>query len=141
MPSGRLIPPLTLNPDEQQTLKRWSRRRHSSAQAVALCWRVRRARATPPWPAIFISRNTPWPSGAAGFSLVGSLDEPHSGAPRQISDAAVECVLTLTLETHPHDAGTRGRLPPPSGNHQRPSPALRLDQNRGRNPRQSSPLL
>ena len=36
--------------------------------------------------------------------LEGLLDEPRPGAPRQIGDDAVERVLTLTLEKHPHDA-------------------------------------
>jgi len=34
----------------------------------------------------------------------GLLDEPRPGAPRQISDAAVEKVVTLTLESQPKDA-------------------------------------
>ena len=36
--------------------------------------------------------------------LDGLLDEPRPGAPREISDAAVERVLTLTLESTPRDA-------------------------------------
>jgi len=34
----------------------------------------------------------------------GLLDEPRPGAPRKISDAAVERVITLTLESKPRDA-------------------------------------
>jgi hypothetical protein len=36
--------------------------------------------------------------------LEGLLDEPRPGAPRKISDAEVERVLTLTLEKRPPDA-------------------------------------
>jgi hypothetical protein len=34
----------------------------------------------------------------------GLLDEPWLGAPRTITDAAVEKAVTLTLETKPKDA-------------------------------------
>jgi transposase len=34
----------------------------------------------------------------------GLLDEPRPGAPRQITDAAVERVVTLTLESKPKNA-------------------------------------
>jgi len=34
----------------------------------------------------------------------GLLDEPRPGAPRTISDAAIERVLTTTLESTPRDA-------------------------------------
>jgi hypothetical protein len=39
-----------------------------------------------------------------------TLDEPRPGAPRTVSDTQVEQVVTLTLESKPHDAthwGTR----------------------------------
>src|SRR5579863_4645698 len=45
-----------------------------------------------------------WRSRFVARRLDGLLDEPRPGAPRQISDAAVERVLSLTLEKRPADA-------------------------------------
>jgi transposase len=45
-----------------------------------------------------------WRSRFMARRLDGLLDEPRPGAPREISDAAVERVLTLTLESTPRDA-------------------------------------
>jgi transposase len=45
-----------------------------------------------------------WRSRFMARRLEGLLDEPRPGAPREISDAAVERVLTLTLESTPRDA-------------------------------------
>src|SRR5437879_9026128 len=45
-----------------------------------------------------------WRSRFVARRLDGLLDEPRPGAPREISDAAVERVLTWTLETRPRDA-------------------------------------
>lgn len=107
---GRPIPPLTLTNEERVTLEQWARRR-KTAQALALRARVilgcgsgktntavaadlRLVKATVgKWRARFLVRR-----------LDGLLDEPRPGAPRKISDAEVERVLTLTLETTPEDA-------------------------------------
>ena len=45
-----------------------------------------------------------WRSRFLAQRLKGLLDEPRPGAPRKISDTAVERVLTLTLETQPREA-------------------------------------
>jgi len=110
MTIGRPIPPLHLSDDEQETLERWARRR-KTAQALAFRARVilvcaegkkngdvaATFRVTRPtvgkWRARFIARR-----------LDGLLDEPRPGAPRQITDADVERVITQTLESTPKDA-------------------------------------
>src|SRR6266849_733165 len=107
MRTGRPIPPLTITAAERELLERWTRRA-TTAQALA-----QRAR-------VILG-------GAAGKSntrlahelrltkqtegLDGLLDEPRPGAPRTVTDADVEAVLTRTLETKPADAthwSTRG---------------------------------
>lgn len=107
---GRPIPPLTLTEEERTTLEQWARRR-KTAQALALRARIilgcgggltntavaaglRTGKATVgKWRARFLERR-----------LDGLLDEPRPGAPRTVSDADVERVLALTLETAPEDA-------------------------------------
>ncbi len=102
---GRPIPELILSPEEQETLERWARR-PGSAQALALRARVILACAAG-------KTNTQvsaepavgkWRSRSVARRLDGLLDEPRPGAPRKISDADVESVLTLTLEKRPSDA-------------------------------------
>lgn len=110
MRTGRPIPPLTLTEVERETLGQWSRR-PKTAQALAQRARVVLAcasdrtntavsaevglskQAVGKWRARFVERR-----------LDGLLDKPRPGAPRQIIDADVERVLTLTLETTPVDA-------------------------------------
>src|SRR5437870_12154578 len=45
-----------------------------------------------------------WRSRLIRCGVDGLLDEPRPGAPRKISDAAVEKAVTLTLESKPGDA-------------------------------------
>jgi len=110
MALGRPIPPLILNREERQTLENWARR-PTSAQALAQRARVilacargktntvvaQEMRLTQPtvgkWRSRFLARR-----------LEGLLDEPRPGAPRRISDAEVERVMRLTLETQPREA-------------------------------------
>ena len=52
-----------------------------------------------------------WRSRFVARRLEGLVDEPRPGAPRAVTDAAVEAVVTRTLETKPADAthwSTRG---------------------------------
>ena len=115
MPVGRPIPSLTLTSEEKQTLERWSSR-HPSAQALALRYRLVLACAEG-LSNTAVARRLPatlqtagkWRSRFLAQRLNGLLDEPGSGAPRKISDTAVEHVLTLTLE-HYH-------VRPPTGRH------------------------
>ena len=110
MRTGRPMLTLTVSDEERQTLERWARR-PKTAQALArraavvlgaaagqnntaLAREVR-------WTAQTVGR---WRSRFLERRLDGLLDEPRPGAPRQIGDADVERVLTLTLETAPADA-------------------------------------
>src|SRR5947208_3564769 len=110
MQRGRPIPKLMLTAEERETLQGWARRR-KTAQALALRARIiltcaegtsntavaAALRLCPPtvgkWRGRFVARR-----------LDGLLDEPRPGAPRQIGDAQVERVITLTLESAPANA-------------------------------------
>ena len=110
MRMGRPIPELVLTTEEQQTLERWARR-PKSAQALAQRARLVLACAQGKSNTV-VSREMKWTQQTVGKwrsrfiarRLDGLLDEPRPGAPREISDAAVERVLTLTLESTPRDA-------------------------------------
>ena len=110
MRRGRPLPPLTLTTEEQETLQRWIAR-PKTAQGLA-----RRARLALLCAAGSANRTvaqrlgvTPqtvgkWRARFLAKRLDGLLDEPRPGAPRQISDTAVERVITRTLETTPRGA-------------------------------------
>jgi len=110
MRKGRPTPPLTLTDEERTTLVQWTRR-FKTAQALA-----RRARIvlgcadgktnTVVARELRVSNFTvgKWRRRFLEGRLDGLLDEPRPGAPRTVSDADVERVLTLTLETTPRDA-------------------------------------
>src|SRR5262245_8284486 len=110
MRTGRPIPPLTMTDDERETLERWARR-PTTAQALADRARLilgcasgknntRVARE------LRLTKQTvgKWRSRFLRARLAGLLDEPRPGAPRTVTDAHVEEVVTLTLETTPRDA-------------------------------------
>ena len=110
MAMGRPLPPLHLSPDEWETLERWSRRRKTS-QALALRARLILAcaegRTNGRVAAAFRVAGATvgkWRSRFVANRLDGLLDEPRPGAPRQITDADVERVITETLESAPKDA-------------------------------------
>src|SRR6204780_5226173 len=110
MRMGRPIPELVLTTEEQQTLERWARR-PKSAQALAQRARLVLACAqgksnTVVSQEMKLTQQTigKWRSRFMTRRLEGLLDEPRPGSPREISDAAVERVLTLTLESTPRDA-------------------------------------
>ena len=107
---GRPKTPLVLSDEERETLERWVRRQ-KSAQALALRCRIVLACAggatnndvaalvgvhpatVGKWRARFVARR-----------LDGLSDDPRPGAPRTITDAAVERVIVMTLEETPSDA-------------------------------------
>lgn len=110
MRRGRPKTELVVTAEERESLQRWARR-PKTAQALALRSRLvlacadgltnlevaKHLRITPQtvgkWRARFVARR-----------LDGLLDEPRPGAPRQISDADIERVVTMTLEKTPRDA-------------------------------------
>src|SRR3989454_10988235 len=107
---GRPIPPLTLTDPEREMLQRWTRR-PTTAQALAQRARVilecaadetntRVARK------LRLTKQTvgKWRSRFLAKRLDGLLDDPRPGAPRTVSDAHVEDVVTLTLEAKPREA-------------------------------------
>jgi transposase len=117
MAAGRPKDALTLSADERQKLQSWARRATSS-QRLALRARIVlacadealnkdvaqklkvRAATVGKWRTRFLERR-----------LDGLTDEPRPGAPRTITDAQVEDVVTRTLETKPPQAthwSTRG---------------------------------
>jgi transposase len=110
MRTGRPIPVLTLNDEERVTLERWARR-PKTAQALAQRTRIVLACATGK-PNMVVAEKMhltkqcvgKWRSRFVSERLDGLLDEPRPGAPRTISDAKVERVVTLTLESTPAEA-------------------------------------
>src|SRR5881409_1757613 len=104
------LPPITLTDDERETLHGWLRR-HSTAQALAQRARVVLECATGKSNAtvcrtLRLDRNTvgKWRRRFLHKRVDGFLDEPRPGAPRTVSDAQVERVVTVTLETTPREA-------------------------------------
>jgi transposase len=110
MPVGRPIPPLHLSSDEREALHRWMRR-PSTAQALSLRARIVLGCAegktnTVVAEELGLAKQTvgKWRARFSERRLDGLLDEPRPGGPRTITDADVERVVTLTLETTPAEA-------------------------------------
>lgn len=110
MAIGRPIPPLTLSADEQRTLETWTRR-GKTAQALALRARIvlRCAEGktnTMVAAELGLAKDTvgKWRRRFLERRLDGLFDQPRPGAPRAITDAQIEEVVTLTLESLPADA-------------------------------------
>jgi transposase len=110
MRTGRPIPELILSAAERETLQNWSRR-PKSAQALALrarmilrCAEGRTNTQVAEQVQVRIATVGKWRQRFVERRLDGLLDEPRPGAPRKVSDADVERVLTMTLESTPKDA-------------------------------------
>lgn len=110
MRTGRPKVLLTLTADERETLERWARR-PTTAQALAQRARIVLKCATgrrndTVARELGVTRQTVgrWRQRFVTKRVDGVLDEPRPGAPRTITDANVERVLRLTLETKPRDA-------------------------------------
>jgi len=110
MAIGRPVPPLTLKREEREVLEQWARR-PKTAQALALRAHLILACAdgmmnTSVAAKFGVAKQTvgKWRARFVERRLDGLLDEPRPGAPRTISDADVERVIALTLETTPENA-------------------------------------
>src|SRR6202162_1019679 len=114
----RPIPSLQLSGEERETLERWVRR-PTSAQALYVRARLILTCAqgktnTEVAQQMRLAKPTvgKWRSRFLARRLDGLLDEPRPGAPREISDTAVERGLTLTLQPRRREAphcSTRSR--------------------------------
>src|SRR5262245_4660630 len=117
MRTGRPTPPIMLTAAEGQTLEQWARR-PTTAQGLAQRARLILACATSKTNGDIavgagVTRQTVgrWRHRFARKRLAGLMDEPRPGAPRKITDAEIERVIALTLESTPRDAthwSTRG---------------------------------
>jgi len=110
MRTGRPIPPMSVSTEERETLERWGRR-PKTAQGLAQRARIVLSCATghsntAVAAALGVCKPTvgKWRARFVTHRLDGLLDEPRPGAPRRITDRAVERVLTRTLESLPRDA-------------------------------------
>jgi transposase len=107
---GRPKAALVVTKEQREALERWERRRRTS-QGLALRARIvlRCAEGSDNGKVaaqLGLTRQTVgrWRRRFIERGLEGLLDEPRSGAPRQIQDEAVERVITQTLESKPDDA-------------------------------------
>jgi transposase len=110
MRTGRPLPPLSVTEEQRCTLETWVRR-PKTAQALALRSKIILACAegktnTAAAQQMRVKPQTvgKWRSRFLSKGLDGLLDEPRPGTPRKVSDAEVERVLTMTLESLPRDA-------------------------------------
>lgn len=110
MAMGRPKAELVLTDEERETLTRWARGPKSSQQLalrsrIVLCCGQGLSNAQVAQQ-LQVSMPTvgKWRKRFVAKRLDGLLDEPRPGAPRTISDAQVEAVITKTLESKPAQA-------------------------------------
>ncbi|HEV2952624.1 MAG TPA: IS630 family transposase [Candidatus Dormibacteraeota bacterium] len=111
MPIGRPHKaPLTISEEDRARLLGWTKRTKSSnglARRAAVVLRCADGLPSSQVAAeLRITNNTvsKWRSRYIEQGLAGLLDEPRAGAPRTVSDQAVEKVVVTTLEEMPRDA-------------------------------------
>lgn len=109
MPSP-ILSPLVLTPEERAQLEAWMRR-PTTAQALAMRSRIvlrcaEGGDCTAIGKELRVFRQTVsrWRRRFLQKRLAGLLDEPRPGAPRQITDARVDRVVAMTLESKPKSA-------------------------------------
>lgn len=110
MPMGRPLVSLSLSLEQRKQLQAWSHR-PKTAQALALRSRIVLLAADGMSNTEIARRQGcslptagKWRQRFVDLGVDGLLDEPRPGTPRRIGDAAVEQVLTRTLETQPEAA-------------------------------------
>lgn len=114
---ARPKPELVLSDDERETLATWAGRPKSTqrlalrARIVLACAGESSNKAVAARLGVCAATVGTWRGRFVARRLEGLADEPRPGAPRAVSDAAVEQVVTRTLETKPSNAthwSTRG---------------------------------
>ena len=109
-PRGPKLESIELTGEERELLDGWARRRKTSqglatrARIVLLAekgWTNSAVAAH-----LHVTRSTvgKWRNRFLEYRVDGLLDEPRPGAPRKVTDADVERVITMTLEQTPKDA-------------------------------------
>src|SRR5215475_12366224 len=107
MPRGRRKAELILTDDERQTLKTWASRPKSSqrlatrARIVLACAEGADNKAVAAKLGVCSATVGTWRRRFVERRPEGLADEPRPGAPRTITDADVERVVTKTLEAKP----------------------------------------
>ncbi len=106
---GRRLAELNLTEAERDELHRWARRT-TTAQGLAMRARIILACEKHANAEVARQMNTTrvtvgkWRSRFIEMRTDGLLDDPRPGAPRKITDEAIEALLTRTLESTPRDA-------------------------------------
>ena len=107
---GRPVVELVLTDEERQTLQRWARRAKSS-QALAQRCRIvlgcaagKSNKQVATELGVSAQMVCKWRQRFVASRLDGLADDPRPGAPRTITDEAVEEVIVATLERQPNDA-------------------------------------
>jgi transposase len=110
---ARPKPELALTEDERRKLTTWANR-PTSSQRLALRARIVRACADEPShkavaATLRVCNATvgAWRNRFVAKRLDGLVDDPRPGAPRKVTDAHIEDVVTKTLETKPANATHR----------------------------------
>lgn len=110
MARGRPTKRLELSETEREVLEGYARRRKTAQQValrariVLLCAEGLENQAVAAKLSIHAVTVGKWRARFLRDRLDGLQDEPRTGAPRTVTDAMIERVVTLTLETTPHNA-------------------------------------
>ncbi len=104
------LTPITLTDEERGQLKEWARSRTRArtigkrARIILACDGGRTNRQVARQVRVTTQTVGKWRTRFVARRLEGLTDNPRSGAPRSISDALVEAVVTKTLHEQPPDA-------------------------------------